>query len=156
MKKNDEKDKSNNYPSRPKKLTPIFSRKRAEIAKFPDYNKPDSKENFENKNQLNESKQLKPIPITKEIKEMPKNPFDFIWGMNSIAPVDNDPYSKLSRKDTTIGGRVDKLSINPDTFSLNGLNDNKDKKAKKTKKSNEKDQADDDPSFDFNILALSA
>lgn len=167
--KNDEIDKFNKYPSRPQKLAPIFSRKRAEIAKFPDYNQSEIIENvenkdneiFENKNQIIEPKKLKSIPIEKEVKEMPKNPFDFIWGVNSIAPVDNDIDLKLSRKGTTIGGRVDKLSFSPDTFSKNGLNDKKDKNAKKNKSikkktiPNETNKTDDDSPFDFNILALS-
>lgn len=176
---NEAKDDIKNYPSKPKKLTPIFSRKRAEIAKFPDYDGPENLDNqnldeeksenieldVEDSNEIKEPEKLpgklKSVPISNEIKEIPKNPFDFIWGINSIAPQDSDLDLKLSRKNTTIGGRVDKLSINPDTFSLNGLmheTEKKTKKKKSIKKHNsnliERNQANEDPPFDFNILAL--
>ncbi|RNA26914.1 hypothetical protein BpHYR1_023710 [Brachionus plicatilis] len=175
---NEMKDEVKNYPSKPKKLTPIFSRKRAEIAKFPDYDEPENVENLdtekndeiklnvedlnENLNEKNESEEfpgrLKSVPIAKEVKEIPKNPFDFIWGLNSIAPFESDSDLKLSRKNTTIGGRVDKLSINPDTFSLNGLISEKENKTKKKKSVKKKDsnnteakQEKDELPFDFNI-----
>ncbi|CAF0968893.1 unnamed protein product, partial [Brachionus calyciflorus] len=211
----DQKDDFSKIPSKPKKLTPIFSRKRAEIAKFHDFDEPlekkdqidqnlnqeaefqpienqanalelkiddvddvnvDSKNFSDNLNENIPEYETKPSTAIESVKEMPTNPFDFIWNSSSIAPSDTE--LKLSRKNTTLGGRAEKLSINPETFSITGFLNFKETKIEKSKKplkskklakkeskkknpmkmttddGNQNINNNNDPFDDFNILAL--
>lgn len=99
-----------------------------------------------------------------DVKEMPVNPFDFIWNTKSLIPRNNDgkivlneeDIHKLSRNKSVLGARVDasdklqKISINElvlQTSSVaetengqeNKVNDNK--MGKKTKKKKDKKQS---------------
>lgn len=117
-------------------------------------------------NDLNESSGYKLVNMigNTDVKEMPINPFDFIWNTKSLIPRDNDgkivlndeDIHKLSRSKSILGARIDasdklqKISINElvlQTSSVaeteNGLENQVDenKLTKKAKKKKDKKQS---------------
>lgn len=112
-------------PKRPAKLTPIYSKKRAEIANFD--------EPFEDEIRRRPRKKRSsvgdfgltgiPEPPIKDkdmVKEIPSNPIDFIWDTENMLPKKDVPdlsdHSKMA-----LGGTVAKLDEN-DRITTIGTN----------------------------------
>lgn len=108
-------------PKRPAKLTPIFSKKRAEIANFdePPFDdeirrRPKKKRSSVSDLGLTEP----PIKESSMVKEIPSNPIDFIWDTDNMLPkrdADLNDHSKMA-----LGGTVAKLDEN-DRITTIGL-----------------------------------
>ena len=102
-------------PRRPAKLTPIYSKKRAEITNF------DEPPPVEERRKTGRKKRSSiasisggippppPPPPDSHVKEIPANPIDFIWDTDNMLPRKEDltDHSK-----TTLGGTVAKLDEN--------------------------------------------
>jgi hypothetical protein len=91
-------------------LTPIYSRKRAEIANFDDTESQPRQKSKKKRPSLSDPPPEPPQKESSLIKEIPTNPFDFIWDTDNMLPKKDAPPTDHTK--TALGATVAKLDEN--------------------------------------------
>jgi len=89
----------------------------------------EGKENLENDKEPDTDKTAKrerSLVKTKNngtsVKQMPQNPFDFIWDTNNLMPMNDGELTNLSRNKSNLGGKIARLDEKEKTLTNYNLN----------------------------------